>query len=1278
MKKISVLFIIMLLFGSMLVFPEFSEKALAIGQHEASDGVAEGSVELDIPGGDKYISYYFDDYDSGGEEWAFSPENMVDGNYMTSAYTSSDGDIELLNSSNCTGIDLGTIEKVELRVYAMSILGTTHEIILRPVFSGTNDGDNHTVNIGRILAWTSWQDITADTNAPVTWSWSNITNLDCDVEANIAGGGWLYVYANRLRVTYYLGEKFNVTRTSYAQTEKNNFSFIPSKSHSGNISLKIPVSNNVRGVTDVTNNTCSSTATEVNTSDELINNTFWYDADNQFVYIRTINLTTSTIVNWTVNCSYDVTFNLIIPSYLEVGQYFHSQGFISDSDGNAISGMIAETRLLYSNGTDALDVNPKWNCTNGNYRCTFSTNTLIPGTYSVSVEFTDPVSGIKFKEGSTLYLSVDPGPGVHVSTFLHFTFYNNNTGIGLPSESFKIYASTDTTIDSTDRIYVDLFGVYTGQTIYYRVDDYFDNQIYPLTGSYQTLSVTSINQFEDIPIDWYSFSVKNMNHSIVHFKMTNGSRTYPQYLYPYEPFYWDVLAGNYTINLTYYDPIDDSIVSYTEENITITDDMYYWIRGYDLQDIILEIQITNSSLDALIINVTANVNITGSSIDVITTNIVSNLAITEANITALINSYSSNFTIIESIISHLNNTIWANFTVVESTIDTINNKLTINFDMLNVTVDYINNTIWTEFNAVNSNIDNVENTIVNIISLTESNLTSLNNLIWNSLNITDSVITYLNNTLHNEISAVNITVDYLNNNIWTNLSLINSDIDTLSVSVHTSLSASETNISNIIYNVWSALNLTNVTIDYLNATIWNELSIIQSNLNATNLTITNMILLTENNITSLIITINNILDYALMPDIEIVVFNPPMIFSVYDKEGMAIGGNIYQICPALTVIATTKVEIIGNWINSTARIPGNDTVENGTVTILRDTLYISGSGSTSYINITYTDNSTLMQNTTYIPSKINLYGQNLTIRASEDIHILRETKYNQVKKFYWSHDADTGRHTTGISVINPMNIPIYDVYVYIEFSNQSTPDPNTVVMRDVTNAGIVLKSGEHYDIGLISIHFYLLSIESDSTRGFTIEYTKRFDDAYRYGEETINIPGYVETVWNGLSFNTFSIPWINDEDTIFRGALYVKLDFDTPAGINENSIRIWDDDNNQELDESDFIADDSFIRIDASGLGDVNPGSGRSFSAYFLLSEYPGADPKELHLNTAIWTIKGFPITPFFLIFLCAAILLGGSVYLYLTKKEKNKWWKGIIIGVFIIFIFSVLTFMGI
>ena len=161
-------------------------------------------------------------------------------------------------------------------------------------------------------------------------------------------------------------------------------------------------------------------------------------------------------------------------------------------------------------------------------------------------------------------------------------------------------------------------------------------------------------------------------------------------------------------------------------------------------------------------------------------------------------------------------------------------------------------------------------------------------------------------------------------------------------------------------------------------------------------------------------------------------------------------------------------------------------------------------------------------------------------------------------------------------------------------------------MRDVSNAGVVLKSGEHYDTSLAGVHFYILSIDSDSTRGFTLEYYKRFDDAYNYGEAQISVAGYIGTEWNGLSFNTFDASWINNEDTIFRGGLYAKLDFDDSSDIDSSSMRIWDKNNNKELSSSDFVYGSGFIRIGADGLGDVNPGSGRSFSIYFLLDEYPG------------------------------------------------------------------------
>ncbi|GAJ22565.1 unnamed protein product, partial [marine sediment metagenome] len=62
--------------------------------------------------------------------------------------------------------------------------------------------------------------------------------------------------------------------------------------------------------------------------------------------------------------------------------------------------------------------------------------------------------------------------------------------------------------------------------------DFFDNQIYPTSGAYESLEITSIDQFEDVPITWYDLSIKNLNQTIMHFSMENSSRYYNITLFP--------------------------------------------------------------------------------------------------------------------------------------------------------------------------------------------------------------------------------------------------------------------------------------------------------------------------------------------------------------------------------------------------------------------------------------------------------------------------------------------------------------------------------------------------------------------------------------------------------------------------------------------------------------------------------------------------------------------------------------------------------------------------
>ena len=137
---------------------------------------------------DSESTYYFNAYDSGGEEWVMNPANMVDGDEGKASTTGINGDVELCIGNTCDGTDLGTISKVEIRAKIRYILvgSGNHKVRLRPVFAG-GDGDNHDTDTRPRLTWTAWFDITTDTNAPSPWSWSDVQNLDCDVESVLSG-----------------------------------------------------------------------------------------------------------------------------------------------------------------------------------------------------------------------------------------------------------------------------------------------------------------------------------------------------------------------------------------------------------------------------------------------------------------------------------------------------------------------------------------------------------------------------------------------------------------------------------------------------------------------------------------------------------------------------------------------------------------------------------------------------------------------------------------------------------------------------------------------------------------------------------------------------------------------------------------------------------------------------------------------------------------------------------------------------------------------------------
>ena len=318
------------------------------------------------------------------------------------------------------------------------------------------------------------------------------------------------------------------------------------------MNLKIPVSSNVRGIVDVTNNTGSILATEVNSTGDLVNGSYWYDSANQYIYIRTINLTYGMTVNWTVNCSYGINFYIQIPTYKEVGDDIIMSGSIQNASG-VLMNITARTHIYNSNGSDAITPVHQWYCHYGNYLCTLSTSSMIPGIYTISIEITDPDTGIIFKYGDTLYLSFETPDGVYSDAVIHFSFYNTNIGLGLIPETFKVY------VDDV-RNYENKYYGYTGQTINVTIRDYYNfvmlSTDYTLVKTYDGLNF-------GLTFHEYDFTNENSEAFYASFLKDNATRWYEKvvgcsggqksFMLP---------SGNYTVRV--YNADNSSYVSWND------------------------------------------------------------------------------------------------------------------------------------------------------------------------------------------------------------------------------------------------------------------------------------------------------------------------------------------------------------------------------------------------------------------------------------------------------------------------------------------------------------------------------------------------------------------------------------------------------------------------------------------------------------------------------------------------------------------------------------------
>ncbi len=658
------------------------------------------------------------------------------------------------------------------------------------------------------------------------------------------------------RIYGYNHSNVTITRASGGISETNNVSFTPTRDQ-GETDLVIPVSYSVSGINNVTNQTSHALLDEVNTSGDLADEKFWYDSANHNVVIR-IDSVAPTTYKYFVNATYGSNFTYSCPKYLEVGDYLMIYGMVKDSSGNPAE-VTALTRVLYGNGTSA--INPmEWNCTDGNYQCVLSTSHLIPGIYQISIEIADPLgSGVTEKFGDTLYLSTSGGTG-HFTAESHFSFYNNNTGMGVDKNLFQIYVDDNTTLTDIDRIYDNIYKTYIGQTLYYRIDDYFNNKIYPPNSNYTEIEIAEIDQFIDIPIDWYSLAVKNLNETIMFFSMENGSRYYNVTLFPGDSIHINVLEGSYNITKMFYSGYNGSLLSTETDIVNIIADAFYISTGYNAM---IHISWYNTNEGLGLPDETLKLYFNGN------------------------RSTSMNYP------TYINSTV-------------------------NITVkDYYNTTLYTNIFTIN------------------------NTRTFLDLGLTFH--SYLFSDKNDDYYMVSLLKQ--GGTRWWERGIVPYGEREFLIPSGNYMMRIYDKDDTEIYNTTTYDPIINSRVYVIHGT---NLSLIING---------------QSKIKGQLLELQTELAEALRPSIVKRMYNAPHVYCLLERIGTMLG--IEEICPLQVMTATTRNTSEIN--SSTVFVPLMPDNSSSTKTILtkKDIMYFSGNSSVSWVNLTYTDNGTLLSNTTY-------------------------------------------------------------------------------------------------------------------------------------------------------------------------------------------------------------------------------------------------------------------------------------------------------------------------
>jgi len=748
-------------------------------------------------------------------------------------------------------------------------------------------------------------------------------------------------------------------------------------------------------------------------------------------------------------------------------------------------------------------------------------------------------------------------------------------------------------------------------------------------------------------------------------------------------------------------------------------------------NIINSLTLSESNLTTLSNNIHNLLTVTDSMVGYINSTIWGEINAINLTLDSLNNTMIGQFSMINSSLENVSIEISGNVSINDTTITNMLMDMWGSINITDTSISYMNTSIWGEFAITNTNIDNAHLTMHGVWDSQNASFMNIENrstIVFNFYNTNhglglprETLQVFINGSrltnniyyTYNETDIINVTIrDYYNTTLFHQNFTINTPYRFLDLGLtfHSWLFGNKNNeyyiISLLRENAsrwWERGIVPNGEREFMIPSGNYTLRIYDASYdeiyNNTHVVNQSMVYVIEGNdlaeviagqsvIQGQMLELQDSLDYALMPDDVIWSTNPIVIFSVFDRIGQLLGGNVWEVCPPVTVVASTRTTLQGNNISSTAILPSNNTVATGTVSLVEDVIYFSGSAN--WVNITYADTGVTIQNTSYVPTKLYFNGENISIVSDSDIIVLREILYSQTRQFYWNIYNSTvnpghiahraGYHSTGLTISNPLNTSIYNVYVFAGFSDRTTPDYNSVRVYDVEN-GIVLEMGENFKVTGNGIEFKIAGgISANSAREFTLSYYSDVSTSYYYDDVQVTVRTYETGKTFGTGdklYNRVSFMWVNDNILTFRGSIRVKFDYS--VNINKDEVYLVNLNTNNILDSDKYIVADNYIFISSGAIGDVGPGNTRNYAIYYQEKVLPGKDVDEYTLNTPLFVIAGINISMFFFIVILSIFLMALGLFLIFREKKINeKYMLLIILGLAISFIFWILQAKGV